>query len=193
MITNRTQSLPLKTKRLLIRDFTEGEWESWYALYNLPETHVYNQTSPDLKPEKAQEVVKKFAAQKSQDPRLKYTLAIFASKTDAFIGYITLSLFDDLDEGLAEISYCLHPSEWGKGYATEAVKATLQFAFKALNIHRVEAGCSTENSASWKVLGNAGMTREGHIRQDMQVAENIWHDEFIYGILETDPITSVLL
>jgi RimJ/RimL family protein N-acetyltransferase len=108
------------------------------------------------------------------------------------VGYIVLKVYDDVDEGLSEISYCLHPSAWGQGYATEALQAMTEFALEGLQLHRIEAGCSAENIASWRVLEKAGYVQEGRIRQDMQVREGIWHDEFIYGILETDRYERVL-
>ncbi len=184
--------LPLRTPRLILKNFVKTDWQDWLTLRNLPETREYNQFTDQLPPEQGPEIVGEFVKQQEQKPRLKYTLAIYEASSDKFVGYIVLKVYDDVDEGLSEMSYCLYPSEWGKGYATEAVKAMTEFALAGLKLHRIEAGCSTENIASWRVLEKTGFTQEGRIRQDMQVRQGIWHDEFIYGLLETDRFERVL-
>ncbi len=189
---DKKYQLPFRTPRLLLKNFTEADWQNWRNLRNLPETREYNQFSEPLSLKKGEEIVQLFVKQPEQDPRLKYTLAIYEAESDTFIGYISLMIYDGVDERLSEISYSLFPSEWGKGYVTEALKAMTEFAFDALKLHRIEAGCSVENIASWRVLEKAGFLRDGRIRQDMQVRKNVWHDEFVYGILETDQFERVL-
>jgi ribosomal-protein-alanine N-acetyltransferase len=49
----------------------------------------------------------------------------------------------------------------------------------------VEAGCATENIASYKVLEKCGFTREAHTRQLLPVRGK-WLDNFGYAILEND-------
>lgn len=192
MSNNKKFQLPLRTPRLILKNFVEADWQKWRTLRNLPETREYNQYTEPLSSSKGREIVRKFLQQREQEPRLKYTLTIYETTSDAFVGYVNLTVFDDVDKGLSEISYCLYPSEWGNGYTTEAVKAMTEFALDGLKLHRVEAGCSTENIASWRVLEKAGYMQEGRIRQDMQVRKDVWHDEFIYGILETDKFERVL-
>src|SRR4051812_9676624 len=41
----------------------------------------------------------------------------------------------------AEIWYKIHPSFWGRGFATDAVKKLLKMGFEGMNLHRIEAGC----------------------------------------------------
>ncbi len=191
MLMDEKYCLPLRTSRLVLKNFVETDWQDWVALRNLPETREYNQYTDMLSLEQGREIVGKFVAQQEQDPRLKYTLAIYET-SELFVGYIVLTVYDDVDEGLAELSYCLHPSKWGKGYVTEAVKAVTEFAFDGLGVHRIEAGCSTENIASQRVLEKVGFVQEGRLRQDMQVRKGVWHDVFLYGILETDKFERVL-
>ncbi len=61
----------------------------------------------------------------------------------------------------------------------------IQFGFKTLKLHRIEAGCAVENHASIKVLEKAGMIREGRGRQILPLKSG-WADNFEYAILENE-------
>ncbi len=66
----------------------------------------------------------------------------------------------------AEIGYWIGKEYWGNGYATEAVRAVIQYAFSR-GINRVCAEHFHTNPASGRVLRNAGMKHEGTLRQQM--------------------------
>tara|TARA_R110000744_G_scaffold180013_1_gene299008 strand:- start:55 stop:369 length:315 start_codon:yes stop_codon:yes gene_type:complete len=85
----------------------------------------------------------------------------------------------------AEVWYKIHSDYWKKGYATEALKAILDFGFDTLKLHRIEAGCAVENIGSIKVLEKSGMVREGRLRQILPLKSGC-SDNFQYSILETD-------
>ncbi|MBO6776390.1 MAG: GNAT family N-acetyltransferase [Marinibacterium sp.] len=61
--------------------------------------------------------------------------------------------------GETEHLYAFHPSSHRKGYATEGVRAALEFGFAALKISRIIALAAPENAVSLKVMENVGMTR----------------------------------
>lgn len=65
----------------------------------------------------------------------------------------------------AEISFALRHDFWGRGYASEAVKKTIEFGFKEPGYNRIEAFCDVENIASARVMEKCGMTCEGVLRQ----------------------------
>ncbi len=62
------------------------------------------------------------------------------------------------------LGYCFAKSAWGRGIATESAREILRFGFEELGLHRVWAGCDTENAGSIRVLEKLGMTREAHHR-----------------------------
>ncbi len=82
----------------------------------------------------------------------------------------------------AEIGYELNPAHWGHGYATEAARCVLNFAFKQLRVHRVWATCIADNQASVRVLEKLGMQPEGRLRENTWMKER-WWDTLIYAIL----------
>jgi ribosomal-protein-alanine N-acetyltransferase len=74
---------------------------------------------------------------------------------------------------------------WGKGYITEAASMVLDFGFRKLLLHRIEAGVAIDNVASIKVLEKIGMHNEG-IRRKILPIRGEWKDNFHYALLEED-------
>ena len=64
-------------------------------------------------------------------------------------------------DGVVEIGYGLSPEFWGKGYATEAVTAAVEWASKQPGVTAVEAETDDENVASQRVLAKAGFVPTG--------------------------------
>ena len=61
-----------------------------------------------------------------------------------------------------EIGYVINPDFHGRGYATEAARAVLDFGFSELCMHRIEARFMKGNEASRRVMEKLGMTFEGY-------------------------------
>ena len=59
------------------------------------------------------------------------------------------------------MSYWIHPTSWGQGYATEAAQAVLDFGFSALDAVSIWAGSALWNTASRRVLEKLGMLYRG--------------------------------
>ena len=60
-----------------------------------------------------------------------------------------------------ELGYTLRHAAWGRGYATEAARAVLYWAFAGLRLERVVAVADPANEASLHVLDKLGMRRLG--------------------------------
>ena len=68
---------------------------------------------------------------------------------------------DDIPDGEIEVGYMLKKSVWGRGYATEACRRMLQFAFEETALPEVVAITHPDNAASRRVLEKSGMLFEG--------------------------------
>ncbi|MED4018796.1 GNAT family N-acetyltransferase [Sutcliffiella cohnii] len=88
--------------------------------------------------------------------------------------------------GNCEVSYSIGYEWWNKGYATEALKAVVEFGFHHMNIHKISAAHNTDNPASGKVMRKVGMVQEGIIRHMIRNAKNQYKDCAVYGILQED-------
>ena len=68
---------------------------------------------------------------------------------------------DEVADGLGEIGYWFDEASWGAGYATEAARAVVDFAFGSLGLARLRSGHAADNPASGKVLLKLGFQRVG--------------------------------
>ena len=71
---------------------------------------------------------------------------------------------DEIPAGDIEIGYYLKRSAWGSGFATEACRRLLEFAFTKSPLEEVVANFSRENLASKRVLEKAGFNDNGTMR-----------------------------
>jgi ribosomal-protein-alanine N-acetyltransferase len=69
-----------------------------------------------------------------------------------------------MPDGDLEIGYFLKRSAWGHGFATEACKRVLNFAFEETTLNEVVATFEEENAASRNVLEKAGFKNHGSRR-----------------------------
>ncbi len=75
--------------------------------------------------------------------------------------------FKGLDSnGVAEIGYGILEECQGQGYATEAVKAALRWAFQNPNVTAIEAETDADNAASKRVLEKCGFVANGIIGKE---------------------------
>jgi ribosomal-protein-alanine N-acetyltransferase len=82
----------------------------------------------------------------------------------AFIGWCSLTRWNP-DYRSASLGYCFDDAAWGHGYATEAVRVLLRWAFDTLDLNRAQAETDTRNVASARVLEKLGFMREGTLRK----------------------------
>lgn len=83
------------------------------------------------------------------------------------------------------LGYNLARDEQGKGYMTEAVGATVAFAFETLKLHRVSASYMPSNVRSAAVLERCGFEIEGHAKAYLLI-NGRWEDHVLTAI--TNPI-----
>ncbi len=82
----------------------------------------------------------------------------------------------------AEFGYWIREDRAGRGFATEAAKALLGWAFRNLDLHRVTAYADTDNAPSARVLEKCGFVREGVVRHRVAVGD-AWRDQALFGLL----------
>ena len=60
-----------------------------------------------------------------------------------------------------DMGWRLKKSAWGKRYATEGAKRCLEYAFNTLNLDKIIAVCTAQNTPSEKVMQKIGMLKKG--------------------------------
>lgn len=173
----------IQSKRILLREFRENDWEKVHSYASDPEVVRYMDWGPNTKEETKAFISRSISSQK-EEPRRKYTLAITLKGENKPIGSCDICVASSENkEGW--IGYCLNRQSWNKGYATETAEALLKFGFQQLDLHRIFATVDPDNIASIHVLEKAGMKHEGHLREH-KWSKGRWRDSLLYSILENE-------
>ena len=109
-----------------------------------------------------------------------YRWAIALKEDDSLIGNIELLRFDEA-ENTCSFAYMLGCQYWNQGYATEALKAAIDFAFTQMGITKIRVDHMSGNGASGAVMRKAGMTHVG-TEQGKYTKHGITRDAEIYEI-----------
>ena len=93
-----------------------------------------------------------------------YAIWIIELRNGTHIGDLCFKGLDS--NGVAEIGYGILEEYQGQGYATEAVKAALSWAFQNPNVTAIEAETDADNAASKRVLEKCGFIANGIIGKE---------------------------
>jgi ribosomal-protein-alanine N-acetyltransferase len=110
-----------------------------------------------------------------------YALFLFRAHDDALLGGLTLSSIRRGVAHMASLGYWAGQMHAGKGYVTAGVRAIVNYAFDDLELHRVEAACQPDNTASRRVLEKNGFAHEGLARAYLKI-NGAWRDHLLFGI-----------
>jgi RimJ/RimL family protein N-acetyltransferase len=154
-------SLPsIETARLFLRVYNPEDLDARHAIRNDPDVYRYFPPyySPPTK-EKAREGI----AGSIRGWREKGfgEFAVLEKISGELIGYCGLMSLDKSEE--IEIYYGFPKKYWGKGFATEAARAVLKFAFDEAKLSQVVGVTNPKNIASQKVLQKIGLKYQGQI------------------------------
>ncbi|SKB44367.1 GNAT family N-acetyltransferase [Maribacter arcticus] len=174
----------IETERIRLRLIDRSDLDSIHTLHSLPETDKFNALGIPNSIEETKAIIEPWIKENRSEEIKNYTFAIDNKSNGKFMGLFGLKIGHQKYKR-AEVWYKIHSDYCKKGYATEALKAIIDFGFDALKLHRIEAGCAVENIGSIKVLEKSGMLREGRLRQILPLKSG-WSDNFQYSILETD-------
>ena len=86
------------------------------------------------------------------------------------------------DHHRAEIGYQLTPEEWGKGIMKEALLKVIEYGFKTMKLHSIEANIHPANVASAALLKSCGFVKEGYFRESYH-HNGKFSDAEIYSLL----------
>jgi len=172
----------IETKRLFLRDPRFSDWPEVQNYASDPKVVRYMVWGPNS-PAQTKVFLRQCVEKQRQRPRRRYDWAMIERATGRFIGICGMGITSPGNREGGELGYCLDREVWGKGYATEATKAMIGFAFHQLDLRRVTATCDAQNKASARVLVKSGMRKEGHFRKNM-FQKGKWRDTFFFGVLK---------
>lgn len=171
-------AVQLTGRQVLLREFEPGDLEATLGIVGDPEvTHFLSFDSRDRDEQSA--VLAADIERARSDPRPDYHLAVIEKSSGQLIGVIRVGL---MRHAGGEIGYATRRDRWRRGLTTDAVVTMLGFAFETLELHRIQAACGPENTASRALLERLGFQREGVMR-DHVFTNGAWRDSILYSLL----------
>lgn len=176
----------MESKRLLLRKPSIKDTPTYHAILSCPEISRYSDLphKPTLK--RSERFVKWMSKLDARGIGAAWLICI-NNTTDAdrevdlrkttlttdfrVIGAIRINKIEKKAR-CGVLGYELHPSYWGKGYATEALGCVLNYAHDELKLNRLEAWIIDGNDASSRVLLNNGFQCEGMQREKVSVRDS---------------------
>ena len=148
----------LQTERLVLRAFAAGDGPAFHEYMSDPEVARYTSLLP-ISLEQAQEMVYNIVNAQAASDAPPFAFAIALRGDGTLIGNCRLKRDRD-DPDQADIAYFLNSRYWGRGYATETVRALIAYGFGTLGLRRIYGLCVPENVASRRVMEKAGIKAE---------------------------------
>ena len=134
----RTPSL--RSARLVLRPFDDADADNLFALHANPRVLRYWDASPWSEPARGERFIT--ACRQMADDGHGVRLAVDRASDGAFIGWCGLSRWNPGYRSTA-LGYCYEAAAWGRGFATEAARELLGWAFDTLDPNRVQAETDT--------------------------------------------------
>lgn len=174
----------LNGQRVALREFEARDEEPLHAIASDPEVTRFTDWGPNAPADTRAFLATAMAQAESPGFRVAYHLAADDKETGGLVGSVGLDV-DSQTHARAEVGFVFGRAHWGHGYAGDALRVLLDFAFGELGMHRVAATCHPDNEACGHVLERAGMRLEGRLRDHMLVRGQ-WRDSLVYARLATD-------
>lgn len=175
------------TARLALRSYWPGDGPAYFHALRRNRNHLYEFLPPELmawQTESDAEIRIRELMAEWQMRRL-FIFGIWEPESGAHVGESYLANAD-WGASCIELGYFLFEAYTGRGYATEAARGTIRFAFEHLQVNRVELQCAADNQASIGVAVRCGFRLEGRMRQRQHKKDGAVVDRLWYGLLRPD-------
>ena len=170
---------PLETERLVLRPYNDSDLENLHGVYSLPGVARWLYHEASTLEESREKLGRKIAGCELTEER--GLSAAVELRDGTYVGDVVL-FYASVEHKTAEIGFSFHPAHQGKGYATEAARALVGWAFEQ-GFHRVIGRLEARNTASARVLERLGMRREALLVENEWV-KGEWQSELVYAMLE---------
>lgn len=154
--------MQLETERLILRKLEEADAERMFLMDSRPEVMKYIGI-PSLTDIRETENIITIIRQQYEDHDVG-RLAVIEKESGLLIGWSGLKFLTQEVNGyknVYDLGYRFLPEYWGKGYASESAKASLDFGFNGLKIDTIYAHAHSQNHASNHVLEKLGFVKTG--------------------------------
>lgn len=172
----------LESERLILREFKQEDATDLFLIRSNDDVMNYMDSYRHKSIQDSEKEIIKI--QESYKNKAGINWIIEEKSTKKVIGYF--GFWRIMKEHCrAEIGYALKPEFWGKGFMNEAMNRLIDFGFKELNIHSIEANVNPKNEKSIQLLEKMNFKKEAYFRENY-LFEGRFIDSIIYSLLEID-------
>ncbi|MOA19518.1 Ribosomal-protein-serine acetyltransferase [compost metagenome] len=175
-------TIELHTERLHLRKMKVSDSPSLFKIWSDPEVTKFMNIDSFTDENQAKDMIKLLDEFSLDNKAIRFS--IIEMESNEIIGSCGFNSLDFENEK-AEIGYDIARAFWGRGYASEAISALLDYAFSTLKLNRIEAKVEPENVNSVKVLRKLNFMFEGTLRRYERV-NGKFIDLNMYSKLITD-------
>lgn len=166
---------PIETDRLLLRELLFSDVDGLFELESNPNVHLFVGNKPVTHIDECRAYVE-FIHQQYKDFGTG-RWAVILKETNEFLGwsgikFITNEINNHKD--FYEIGYRFIEKHWGKGYATEAGKAFIDYAFNEMKVEALYAYADAGNENSRKILEKLGLRYVNSFEYEGE--QEVWYE-----------------
>lgn len=173
----------LKTQRLILRPIELSDAEAIFDYAKNPNVSRYTLWEPHRSPQDSLNYIKEYIFNYYSKGVPEPFGVAFKENPQRIIG--TVGCFWTSKEAKAmELAYAIGEEYWGKGLATEASLAVMQYCFKEFSLKRIQARCKAENKPSARVMEKVGMTYEGTLKSAIFHRQQFWDIAYYAKVID---------
>ncbi|WP_149206405.1 GNAT family N-acetyltransferase [Flavobacterium johnsoniae] len=166
---------PIETERLLLRELLLSDVDGMFELDSNPNVHLFVGNNPVKNIEQSVEYI--HFVQKQYKDFGTGRWAVILKETNEFLGWSGIKFITDEINGhtnFYEIGYRFIEKHWGKGYATEAGKAFVDYAFNEMKVDALYAYADAGNENSRKILEKLGLHYVNSFEHEGEI--EVWYE-----------------
>lgn len=165
----------LETERLILREIISSDDAGMFELDSNPEVHRFLGNKPVKNIKESQGYIENVRQQYADNGIGRW--AVILKETNEFIGWSGIKLIKDEinnHQNFYEIGYRFIQKYWGKGYASEAGLAFVNYAFNEMKVEKLYAYADAGNVNSRHILEKLGMYYVNSFEYDGE--EEVWYE-----------------
>ena len=182
------------SRHLHFRCYRSDDSAMYRRMLSTNRDHLFEYLPPELMVvQSVKDVEAEFRRQMSEwELRNLFIFGVWDRASGGHVGETYLAN-PDWEVPRVEVGYFIVRECTGKGYATEAARATVRYAFEQMGVLRVDLRCAADNAASRHVAERCGFVQEGHFRQHHRKKDGTLVDLLWYGLLLSEWQNSLVI
>ena len=166
---------PIETERLLLRELLLSDVDGMFELDSNPKVHLFLGNKPVKEIEESLDQIKNIQQQYKDFGIGRW--AVILKETNEFIGWSGIKFIKNEinnHKNFYEIGYRFIEKHWGKGYATEAGKAFIAYAFDVMKVDAIYAYADAGNENSRRILEKLGLHYVNSFKHEEEL--EVWYE-----------------